>query len=142
MNSILCQRPGFVSYGRVTNLQEELDRLFGATPASWAPPLDVHEDKNQYTVSLELPGLKREDISVQIEDGDLVITGERKSETVDEDTEVHCRERFYGKFARTISLDSEVKAESVKAAYKDGILTVTLPKAEEAKPKQIDVSVN
>ena len=142
MNSILCQRPGFVGYSRVANLQTELDRLFGASVTSWAPPLDLHEDKDQYTVSLELPGLKREDISVQIEDGDLVITGERKSENVSESTEVHRQERFYGKFARTISLGAEVKAESVKAAYKDGILTVTLPKAEAAKPKQIDVSVN
>ena len=142
MNSILCQRPGLVRYGRVAGLQDELDRLFNASLTPWTPALDVHEDKDQYTVSLELPGLKREDISVQIEDGDLVISGERKSETVSENTEVHRQERFYGKFTRTISLAADVKADQVKAAYKDGILTVSLPKAEEAKPKQIDVSVN
>ena len=142
MNSILCQRPGFVRYGRVASLQDELDRLFETSLAAWTPVLDVHEDKDKFTVHLELPGLKREEISVQLEDGDLVISGERKSETVSDDTEVHRQERFYGKFTRTISLGSEVKAESVKAAYKDGILTVVLPKAEAAKPKQIDVSVN
>ena len=142
MNSIQCQRPGFVRYGRVTSLQDELDRLFATSQSAWSPVLDVHEDKDKFTVHLELPGLKREEISVQLEDGDLVISGERKSETVSDDTEVHRQERFYGKFTRTISLAAGVKADGVKAAYKDGILTVTLPKAEEAKPKQIDVSVN
>ena len=142
MNSILCQRPGFVRYGRVASLQDELDRLFETSLTAWAPVLDVHEDKNQFTVNLELPGLKREEISVQLEDGDLVISGERKAETVSDDTAVHRRERSYGKFTRTISLSAAVKADAVKAAYKDGVLTVTLPKAEEAKPKQIDVSVN
>ena len=142
MNTIQCQRPGFVGFRRASSLQDELDRLFESSLAAWVPVLDAHEDKSQYTVHLEAPGLKREDISVQLEDGDLVISGERKSETVSDDTEVHRQERFYGKFTRTISLSAAVQADGVKAAYKDGILTVTLPKAEEAKPKQIDVSVN
>ena len=144
MKLIQCERPALAGfgYGRLASLQDELDRLFEAPPRAWAPALDVHEDKDKFTVNLELPGLKREDITVHLEDGSLVISGERKVETVSEDTEVHRRERYYGKFSRTLTLPVTVSADQVKAAYKDGILTVTLPKAEEAKPKQIDVAVN
>jgi HSP20 family protein len=134
-----CERPGSVSYGRFTSLQNELEQLFGASRA-WAPALDVSEDKNSFSVRVELPGLKREDIEVAINDGELAITGERKAETVAEGTEVHRRERVYGKFSRTLTLPSAIVTDQVKAAYKDGILTITLPKAEEAKPKQIVVS--
>jgi len=138
------QRPGLanVAFGRLLNLQDELERFFETPMQAWAPALDVHEDKDQFTVNLELAGLKREDINVHLEDGTLIISGERKSENVAEGTEVHRRERFYGKFSRALTLPTAVAADKVKASYKDGILTVTLPKAEEAKPKQIDVSVN
>jgi len=144
MKLIQCERPGLVGlgYGRLANLQDELDRLFETPLQAWTPALDVHEDKDQFTVSLELPGLKREDINVHLEGGALVISGERKEETVNEETEVHRRERFYGKFSRALTLPVAVAADQVKATYKDGILTVTVPKAEEAKPKQIDVSIN
>ncbi len=131
-----CERPGSVNYGR---LQAELDQLFGAT-RTWAPRLEVQEDKDTFSVRAELPGLKREDIEVALNENELVISGERKAETVGEGTEVHLRERSYGKFSRTLTLPSALATDQVKAAYKDGILTVTLPKAEAAKPKQIVVS--
>jgi HSP20 family protein len=102
----------------------------------------VAEDKDNYTVHVELPGLKREEIEVSLQDGALVITGERKGEKVEKGTEVHRQERFYGKFQRALTLPEPVAADKVKADYKDGVLTVTLPKTEEAKPKKIDVSVN
>jgi len=137
-------RPGLAwpSFGRLANLQDELDRLFETPLQAWAPALDVHEDKDKFTVNLEVPGLKREDINVHLEDGSLVISGERKEETTSEGTEVHRQERYYGKFSRALTLPTAVAADKVSAAYKDGILTVTLPKAEEAKPKQIDVNIN
>jgi HSP20 family protein len=138
MRLIQCERPGF---GRLTNLQDELDQLFG-TQAVWAPALDVQEDKDNYIFRAELPGLKREDIEVSLQDGTLVISGERKVETVSEGTEVHRQERYYGKFQRALTLPEPVAADKVKADYKDGVLTVTLPKTEAAKPKKIDVSVN
>jgi HSP20 family protein len=139
--------------GRLTNLRDELDRLFespfeelsrGAQLFSggWAPALDVYEDKDNLTVKAELPGMKREDIEVSLHDGTLTISGERKSETKHEEAEVYRSERFVGKFQRTVTLPTPVKSDAVKANYKDGILTVTLPKAEEAKPKQIDVNVS
>ena len=142
MNLIQCQRPNFIHYGRVSNLQAELDRLFETATSAWTPLWDVHEDKNKFTVHLELPGLKREDMSVQLENGELVIAGERKCAPFSEDTEVHQQERYHGKFNRSITLPADVQTEAIKATYQDGILTVTLPKTETAKPKQIDVSVN
>lgn len=141
MKLIQYERPALAGFGfgRLAGLEDELDQLFGASLPTWAPALDVREDKDQYTVNLELAGFKREDISVQIEDGNLVIAGERKAETVNEGTAVHRQERYYGKFSRVLSLPLPIADNQVKAAYKDGVLTVTLPKAEQAKPKQIAV---
>ncbi len=144
MKFVQYQRAGSIGpgFGRLSDLQDELDRLFESSLTGWAPALDVHEDKDEFTVRVELPGLKREDIDVSLQDGVLVISGERKAEKVSEGTEVHRRERFHGKFQRALTLPTPVAADKVKAAYKDGVLAITLPKAEEAKPKQIDVSVN
>jgi HSP20 family protein len=89
---------------------------------------------------VEVPGLKREDIDVSLQDGALVVSGERQAETIHEGTEVHRQERYYGKFSRALTLPAAVAGDKVKAQYKDGILTVTLPKAEEARPKAITVS--
>ena len=149
------QRPEVANwpvFGRLTSLRDELDRLFevpfeqlarGAQLLSgWNPALDVYEDKDNVTVKAELPGMKREEIEVSLHDGALTISGERKSEHKHEDAEVYRSERFVGRFQRTVSLPSPVASDKVKAQYKDGILTVTLPKTEEAKPKQIDVNVS
>jgi HSP20 family protein len=144
MKLVQYQRPGLAwpSFGRLSNLQDELDRLFESPLTGWAPALDVHEDKDNFIVRTELPGLKREDIEVSLQDGALVISGERKVEEKREGVEVHRQERFYGRFQRALTLPAPVAADKVKAQYKDGVLTVTLPKTEEAKPKQIDVSIN
>lgn len=142
MKLVQYTRPGLAwpTFGRLANLQDELDRLFEAPLRAWAPALDVREDKDSYTVRAELPGIKREEIEVSIQDGTLVISGERKAETVDENTEVHRQERYFGKFSRALTLPTAVAGDKVKASHKDGVLTIVLPKAEEAKPKQITVS--
>jgi HSP20 family protein len=144
MKLVSYQRPGLAwpTFGRLASLQDELDQMFESPLQAWAPALDVHEDKDGFTIRVELPGMKREDIEVSLHNGALVISGERKSETIKEDTEVHRQERYYGKFSRALTLPTAVASEKVKADYKNGILTVTLPKAEEAKPKQINVSVS
>jgi HSP20 family protein len=123
MKLMTYQRPSLAwpTFGRLASLQEELDRMFESPMTSWAPPLDVYEDKDSFSIRVELPGMKREDIEVTLQDGALVITGERKEEKVQDET-------------------TAVAGNQVKAQYKDGILTVTLPKAEEAKPKAITVS--
>jgi len=134
-------RPGLAwpTFGRLASLQDELDRLFESPMQAWAPALDVQEDKDGFTIRVELPGMKREDIEVSIQDGALVISGERHQEKINEGTEVHRQERYYGRFSRVLTLSTAVSSDQVKATYKDGILTVALPKAEEAKPKQITV---
>jgi HSP20 family protein len=155
MNLIKLQRPtlsGWPGVHRLADLSQELDRLFeaplaGLTRASqvmgaWSPALDVREDKNNFVIMAELPGVKKEDVKVSLEDGCLTISGERRNEIKEEDAEVHHMERFFGRFERTLTLPKDIAADRVKAQYQDGILTVTLPKTEEAKPKQIDVSVN
>src|ERR1700722_8486536 len=133
--------------GRLTDLRDEIDRLF-ESPLSrtseflgWSPAFDVYEEKDNFIVKAELPGMKKEDINVSLHDGDLIISGERKSETRREGTEIYRAERFFGKFQRSIPLPATVAASNVKAEYKDGVLTVTLPKSEEAKPRQIEVNI-
>jgi len=134
-------RPGLAwpTFGRLANLQDELDRLFESPLQAWAPALDVQEDREGFTIRVEVPGMKREDIEVSLQNGALVISGERKAEALKEDAEVHRQERYFGRFSRALTLPTAVAGDKVKAAYKDGILTVTLPKVEEAKPKQITV---
>ena len=148
------QRPDLTwpTFGRLTSLREEIDRLFEEPLAElargsrllsgWTPALDIFEDKDNLFVKAELPGMKREEIQVSLHDGSLSISGERKSETKHEDAEVYRSERFVGRFQRTVTLPAPVSGDKVKAQYKDGILTITLPKTEESKPKQIEVSVS
>ena len=143
MKLIHYERPlAWPIFDRLTSLPDDLKHLFESPMTGWAPALDVHEDKNSFIIRTELPGLKREDIEVSLHDGALVISGERKGEKVEEGVEVHRQERYYGKFQRALTLPTPVAADKITAQYKDGVLTVMLPKVEEAKPKKIDVSVN
>ena len=127
---------------------DQINRLFGLTtrPAEsfgdWSPALDAFEDKDKYTVCIEVPGLKKDDLNVTVHDGVLTISGERKTEKDVKEGTAHRTERFYGKFSRSVSLPAAVRADKVSAAYKDGVLTVEVPKAEEAKPKTIEVKVS
>jgi HSP20 family protein len=137
--------------GGLSGLRDEIDRLFDVPLreltrtsqllSGWNVALDVYEDADNVYVKAEVPGMKKEDINLSLHDGSLSISGERKSETSHEGTETLRTERYYGRFQRTVTLPTPVAVDKVKAQYKDGILTVTLPKAEEAKPKHIDVHV-
>jgi HSP20 family protein len=137
--------------GSLFELPSELGRLFegqlsefnrGLQAARvWKPAVDVYEDADNVFVRAEIAGLKKEDIEVSLEDGALSISGERKG-TSPADAKTHRAERFAGKFQRVIVLPAEVKVDQVSAHYVDGMLTVTLPKAEAAKPKQIKVDAN
>ena len=141
MKLIQCERPGLVglNFGRLSNLQDELDRLFESPLTGWVPALDVHEDKDSFVVRTELPGLKREDIEVSLHDGALVISGERKVEKLEGGVEVHRQERYYGKFQRALTLPTPVAADKIKAQYKDGILTVIMPKSGDRGARHISV---
>jgi len=155
MNIVKWQRPTlstWPSLGRLSDLRNEIDRLFDSPLSEltrtsqllsdWTPALDVYEEKDNFVVKAELPGMKKEDIEVSLHDGCLIISGERQGEKKHESSEVYRAERFFGRFQRTVTLPTAVAADKVRAAYKDGVLTITLPKTEEAKSKKIDVSVN
>ena len=107
----------------------------------WAPLLDISQDRENVYVRVEIPGMKKEEIEVSLHERTLTIAGERKANEKYSEDEVHRSERFFGRFQRSIMLPSPVASDKVRAGYTDGILTITLPKAEEAKPKQIEVRV-
>ncbi|HEX4086964.1 MAG TPA: Hsp20/alpha crystallin family protein [Chthoniobacteraceae bacterium] len=114
------------------------DRLLGV----WSPPLDVFQDKDHVFVKVELPGMKKEDIQISLHENTLTISGERKQEREVKEDDTYRSERFFGRFHRSVTLPVPVQGNHVKAQYKEGILAVSLPKAEEAKPKQIEVQVS
>jgi len=127
-------------------LRENVNRLFQETmgrpvresssPRSWSPAVDVLEDENKIVVRAELPGLKREDINVEISGDTLTLKGERK---LDDDEHYVRVERTYGPFERSFTIGVPIKSDELKANYKDGILEVIIPKAEEIKPKKIEI---
>jgi HSP20 family protein len=109
--------------------------LFGG----WSPALDLYQNNDSVIAVLELPGMRKEDIGISLHDGTLTISGERKSSSRNGEA-AERTERYVGSFRRSIGLPVRVDANKVNATYRDGILTVTLPKAEEAKPKRINVA--
>lgn len=144
------QLQSWPTFDRLTTLRDELDRLFDFTMPTrdsglfggWTPALDVYDEKDNFVVHLELPGLKKEDIDISLREGVLTVSGERKQENESKEGETFRSERYFGRFQRSVTLPSLVDANKVAASYKDGVLTITLPKAEEAKPRQIEVSVS
>ena len=119
-----------------------LNRLFGVgTDGFWAPLLDLEETRDEVIVRAELPGLKKEEIKLQVEGDLLVLSGERKSDSESKEKTVHRLERTYGQFQRVVELPSQVDGSRATAAYEAGVLTVRLPKREEAKRKEIAIEV-
>jgi len=106
---------------------------------AWAPALDISERKDAYVVTVEVPGIKPEELDITLEDGLLTIQGERRFSQESSDQQWHRVERRYGSFRRSITLPSQVQADSIEASFENGVLEVVVPKAEEAKPKKITV---
>jgi HSP20 family protein len=153
MSLIRYQTPqlsNWQSFDRLSSLRNELDRLFDLSWSGrdsglfsgWTPSLDVYDEKDHFVVSVELPGLKKEEINVSFEDGVLSLSGERKQMKENNEGETFRSERYFGKFQRSVTLPAAVDSSKINASYKDGILTITLPKSEAAKPKQIAVNVD
>jgi HSP20 family protein len=140
------QRPDY--WTPLSRIRDQLNRVFDY-PAfqaddffeGWSPAIDIHEDKDSLKVRAEMPGLKKEDIDVSLHENNLVISGEKKCEEERKDEGMSRSECFYGKFHRSVALPFAVDPKKVKANYKEGVLTIELPKSEHAKPKQIKVSV-
>jgi HSP20 family protein len=134
----------------LNTLQDQVNRLFEdsfggsrgeSTLSAWAPRVDVHETENALVISADLPGVNEKDLDVRVENNMLTIRGERKMDnTVQEDKYVRV-ERVYGSFSRSFALPNTVNTEAVKADYVHGVLTLTLPKREESKPKQVKVNI-
>jgi HSP20 family protein len=140
-------------FKELAELERGLENFFGRAPAIpgnggeaiteelWAPLTDITEDDKEYLVKVELPEMKKEDVKVTVENGTLRISGERKAEKEEKTKKFHRIERSYGSFLRSFTLPEGADGTKVNAEYKDGVLTVHLPKTAEAKPKAIDVKV-
>ena len=136
----------FVALSRAMNRifdDETFTPLYRETQdlSTWAPAVDVYEDTESVRLTAELPGLEHKDVDVRIENGVLTLAGERKLEDEEKKDNYYRIERRYGAFTRSFTLPTTVDADKVKAEFKNGLLKITLPKREEAKPKQIRVKV-
>lgn len=121
---------------------EFLSPLAGSEELSsrgWLPPVDIRETDEALTLHAEIPGLTKDDVNITLENNVLTISGERKFEKDAKKDNYHRIERAYGAFSRSFSLPANVRTDQVRASFKDGVLTVSLPKAEEAKPRRIEI---
>lgn len=142
----------FAPFNQLSRIRSEINRIFedpfsALSPNTsffegWQPTLDVYEDKDKLTVKAELPGLKKEDISVSLDQNTLTISGERKHEEEHKERDTYRSERYFGRFQRSVTLSHEVDAGKVQANYKDGVLTIMLPKSDKAKAKHIDIKMS
>jgi len=106
---------------------------------NWYPVVDIMEDENEYTLIAELPGLTRDDVKISLTDNIVTIRGEKKAKTEEKNENWHQMERTYGMFERSFTLGSSVDPSRVKAKFENGVLTVALPKSEEARPREIRI---
>ena len=151
MNTMMKWNP----FREMEELQNRLSTILGRSPgrgdggeresltvSEWSPLVDITEDPKEYLIKAELPEVKKEELKVNVEDGVLTISGERKFEKEEKGKKFHRIERSYGSFIRTFTLPDDVDAGKVAADFKEGVLLVHLPKDEKAKPKTVEVKVN
>lgn len=136
----------------ILSMQREINKMFGdffrtdrdessLLARDWKPAADFVEEDDAYVAKVELPGVRKDDVKITMQDNVLTIRGEKKEEKKGKEGGAHRVERFYGSFQRSFSLPASVNSNGIEAEYKEGILTITMPKAEESKPKQIEVKV-
>lgn len=136
----------------IFDLQKEINRMFDRffrgfedeeiRVVSWSPRVDISETNDEYIVRAEIPGVSKDDVKITIKDDILTISGEKKQEKETKGENFHRVERVYGSFSRSFVLPGSVKVDKVEAKFKDGVLTIKLPKVEEAKPKEIEIKVD
>ncbi|MCA9731989.1 MAG: Hsp20/alpha crystallin family protein [Deferribacteres bacterium] len=137
----------------LSNMETGFDRLlndvftgFNRVPntfgESWSPRVDIAESKDNFSVAIELPGINKEDLSINVKDSVLTIKGEKKAEDQKEGVNYLRMERSYGEFERQFKLSKNIVMDQISAEYKNGVLSIVLPKAEEAKPKEIAVKIS
>ncbi len=135
-------------FGLKSNMDKLFDEFFGLDKGVWpesalnvVPAVDLEETEDAFKITAELPGMTKKDIKITLENNVLSISGEKKAEKETKDKNFHRVERSYGKFHRAFELPGAVNRDKIEAEYKDGILSISVPKTEEAKPKQIEVKV-
>ena len=141
-------------FRELEEMNSRLNRVFGRSALArdtdkdamvafdWAPSVDITETNEAFVIKAELPGVNKDDVKVAVEDGVVRIQGERKQEKEEKDKKFHRVERSYGSFMRTFGLPANVDEAKIQAQYKDGVLTVQLPKSPTAKPKAVDIKVS
>jgi HSP20 family protein len=140
----------FSPTSEIRRFQREMDSLLGQffdapgaaqhKDANWTPRVDVRETEHAFTVQMDLPGMKREDFQIDYHEGTLSVSGERRIEDKSEGEACIRIERSYGSFYRAFTLAKTINADAIEATYENGVLTLTLPKAEEVKPRRISVN--
>ena len=149
MNYLTTQRP----MRNLFNLHNEMGRIFGDlfTPhedetnmedASWMPTVDISETETRFEIRAELPGISEDDVNVSLTDNVLTVKGEKQHEEETDGKNYHRMERRYGKFQRSFTLPRHIEADAIKAEFKNGVLRLEIPKAEEAKPTEISITAN
>ncbi len=140
-------------FGNIASLQSKINRMFDEAFAvnqgrqediisnSWKPPVDIFEDNEGIIIRAELPGVKKENISVDVKDNVLTLKGNRPADTDIPDEHYFRRERVYGQFYRAFTLQEYIVPDKIQAAFKDGVLEIRIPKPEEQKPTQVNVSI-
>lgn len=138
----------------VSTLQDRINRIFNESFGrsrefddeislyDWKPPVDIYETGEGIVLKIELPGVKKDDVSVEVKDNVLTIKGERLLDPAIKDEHYYRKERSFGKFNRSFSLQELIKPDLIKASFKDGVLTVEVPRPEEEKPKQVTVNID
>ena len=145
-------RAGWNPFRELEEMSDRLNRVVARVPqgsngneamtmADWTPPVDISETTAEFVIKVEIPEVKKEDVRVTLENGVLTVRGMRRQEAEEKGRKYHRVERSYGSFGRSFSLPDEVNDAQVQADFKDGILTLHLPKSEKAKPKSIEVKV-
>ena len=131
------------------DMEQVFDDFFGKRPAflsadyrrwDWRPPVDISDTDDAVEVRAEMPGLSEKDINVTVKDNVLTLKGEKKHESDVKEENYHRHERAYGRFQRSFALPTNLETDNAKATFKDGVLTLSIPKSEQAKPKEISVS--
>ena len=146
LNNVTRWNPAAAAYLTREPLSRLFDTFFNdlqgeeVSNRSWVPPVDIQETADGYKLQAELPGLTKDDINITLENNVLRLAGERKFEKDVKKENYHRVERTYGTFTRAFALPQQVTAEGVQAAFENGVLTITVPKAEQAKPRKIEIS--
>jgi len=145
MRSLVRQRPQMANWG-LMDLRDEIEKMFNDFGAGgetsegfWTPSVDISEESDKLIMSIELPGVDKKDVKINLHENVLTIEGQKTRQIEEQKDKYYRCERSYGKFSRSFTLPTKVVADKIDANYKDGILTVTLPKVEEAQPRQIQI---